>query len=428
MNKPFIIYRNQRVYFDIPSNWRLLTFADFHESPSKPDVKKLTKQALEEPIGTTSLLKVLSPSDKVAIIVEDLTRASPKGLVLEILLEEIERAEVPDKNIAIVIALGTHRPLTPDELESTFGHELLRRYRFINHDCHAEDLMPIGKLSTGKPVKINRSVYEATFKIGIGSIFPHPMNGFGGGGKILFPGVADFESILDHHLKFTFHQNSELGQTKDNFFYGQVCDLSKSASLNFVINSILNQSDHVFDIVAGDPIQAHLRGIEKSKHVISRQFHKKADLTVITSFPYKEGPQLMKALSPASIVTRSGGCIVLVVECSGDLPEAFVNCFEKFHSKYGEDLYGAVLEHFQNGRLIMEDGAVDLNMALAMALSAQHHYKIILVSQDIPREVAERMGFLYADELEKAFEMSQRICPDPEVNIIPSGGVILPIL
>jgi len=74
----------------------------------------------------------------------------------------------------------------------------------------------------------------------------------------------------------------------------------------------------------------------------------------------------------------------------------------------------------------MEGGAVDYNMALAFALAAQHHFLIILVSKDIPRRTAERMGYVYAQDLDQAIALSARTCPSPEVHVIPSGGVILP--
>ena len=116
------------------------------------------------------------------------------------------------------------------------------------------------------------------------------MNGFGGGGKIIFPGVADFDSILEHHLTFTFHEGTGLGKIKGNLFYEQVCAIAGSAGLNFIINTILDQKDQVFDLVSGHPVHAHLAGIKISEKIISQEFTKKSDLTIITSFPYTEGP------------------------------------------------------------------------------------------------------------------------------------------
>ena len=429
MSNAFIIRKGQRVYFDPPPEWQPLTFAKFDEHFSQKDVRELTKKALNSPVHSKTVKDSLSTSDKIAIIVEDLTRASPKKLILDTLLDELDAVGIPKESIYVIMALGTHRDLTREELISTFGRELLDRYEFINHDCHASDLVPVAKLKTGRAVKINRKVHDATFRIGIGSIFPHPMNGFGGGGKILFPGVSDFDSIREHHLTFTFHEGTGLGKIEGNVFYEQVCAISRAARLDYVINSILDPQDQVDDLVSGDPIHAHLAGIEKSKAIICRIFPKKSDLTIITSFPYTEGPQIMKPLAPASMVTKRGGCIILAADCEGNLPDAFVDSFERFHSRYGKNLLGGVLDHFESNRLIMEEGAIDFNMALGMTLAIQHRFEIVLVSKDIERETGEKMGFMYAQDLQEAINLSKAICPsNPEVHIIPSGGVILPVM
>lgn len=428
MDTPFIILRGEKYFFNIPSEWHLLTFATLDDQTPPEDVSELTRSALKNPVQSPPLTECLSPSDTIAILIEDLTRASPKGIILRAVLEELERAGIPDGNITIVIALGTHRGLTPDELAVTFGSDLVTRYGFINHDCHAPGHVPVGRLRTGRVVKINRAVHEARFRIGIGSVFPHPMNGFGGGGKILFPGVADFDSILEHHFQYTFHEGTGLGKIEGNLFYDQICAIAEAARLDFIINTILDQKDQAHDLICGNPVAAHLAGIEKSKGIISQQFSRKADLTVITSFPYTEGPQIVKPLAPAAMVTKEGGCIILCAELTGDLPDAFVESFDKFHGEHGNNLLGGVLDHFNNNRLIMAGGAIDFNMALGMTLAIQHRFRIILVSQDIPKEKGEKMGFIYARDLQEAFDLGSALTPHPDVHIIPSGGVILPNL
>lgn len=427
-DKTFIIKRGEKEFFQIPDKWNLLTFALFEDRPGRAPAGDLAGGALRRPIGSDRLTELLSPSDTVAILVEDLTRASPKGTILRAVLDELREAGVPDRSIIVIIALGTHRGLTPEELERTFGAELIERYRFINHDCRAPDLVPVCRLGTRRTVKINRKAHDAGFRIGLGSIFPHPMNGFGGGGKILFPGIADFDSILDHHFKHTFNQGTGLGKIDGNPFYREIREVARSARLDFIVNSVLDQEDGVGHVVAGDPVDAHMAGIERSKGIISREFDRKADITLITSFPYEEGPQIVKPLAPASMVTEEGGTIILCADFTGDLPDPFVDSFHRFHLEHGDDLMGAVLDHFSNNHLIMEDGAIDFNMAIGMTLAVQHRFRIILVAEDIPREKAEKMGFIYAADLEEAFDMGSSLCPRPDVHIIPSGGVILPVL
>ena len=427
MKNLFIIRKGKPVSFELPSGWRLLSFAAFSEQGHVHDPRALASQSLRKPIGSSTLSESLTSRTRVAILVEDITRASPKGLVLEALTEELREIGIPEKHISIVIALGTHRPLTKDELEKIFGRDLLSRYAFSNHDCHATDLVPVGELLTGRRVKINRKVWEADFRIGIGSIFPHPMNGFGGGAKILFPGVADFDSVLEHHLLFTFHPGTALGKTEGNLFHEQVSIVARSAGLHFVINSVMNQNDEVSDIVCGDPIDAHKAGIERCKSLISWKFDKKADVSLITSFPYMEGPQIVKPLAPASMVTRERGSIILAADCSGNLPDPFVEAFHAFHSSFKGRLMEGVLQHFNNKQLIMKGGAIDFNMALGMTLAAQDRFQIILLTEDIPEAKAEMMGFVHAETLQEAFEHVSSSLPEPTVHVIPSGGVILPM-
>ena len=65
---------------------------------------------------------------------------------------------------------------------------------------------------------------------------------------------------------------------------------------------------------------------------------------------------------------------------------------------------------------------------MTQALLGQDRFNVILVTKEIPRESVEALGFLYAEDMEQAFSMSAAFNPKPEVHIIPSGGVILPML
>jgi nickel-dependent lactate racemase len=254
------------------------------------------------------------------------------------------------------------------------------------------------------------------------------MNGFGGGGKILFPGVANFEAILEHHLKYSFRDRPSLGKLKDNPFYDEICLLAEKGGLDFIINTVLDHNDHLYDLVCGDPVAAHVAGTERCKDIISKGFEKRADLTLISAFPYAEGTQLMKPFEPASMITKEGGVIILVGYCTVPFSDLYLEGCKRFRLKYDGHLRESVLAHFSHNCRILEEGAPELNMSLAQALITQDRFKVILVSEEVPKEHAERLGFLFANDLQQAFDMSAAIIPNPEVHIVPSGGVILPVL
>jgi nickel-dependent lactate racemase len=428
MEKPFLRYKGEKRFFEVLKDWKVLTLAAFQDHQGEKDVEPLTRQALDNPIGAPPLKECVSSSDKVAILIEDQTRASPKRRILKILLEELGRAQVPKENISIIVSLGTHRALTAEELKDNYGEEVVQQYSIHNHDCQAPDLVPVAKLKTGTVVKINKRVHDATFKIGIGSIFPHPMNGFGGGCKILFPGVSNFDAILEHHLKYSFRGNSKLGILGGNPFYEEVSAIAKGAGLNFILNSVLDHNDHLYDLVGGDPVEAHQKGSDICKEIVSRTFQKKADLTVTSAFPYTEGLQIMKPLAPTSMITKEGGCIILLAHCTSPLPEDYLKACERIRQEYNSNLRESILRLFDKNERLLEGSSPEYNMSMTQALLGQDSFNVILVTEDIPRDNVERLGFHYAQDLDQAFSMSASINSAPEVHIIPSGGVILPTL
>jgi nickel-dependent lactate racemase len=419
MEKPFLRYKGEKHYFEIPDDWQILTLAAFQDQIGEKDVEQLTREVLNKPIGSAPLKECISSSDRIAILIEDQTRASPKKRILKILLEELGRAQVPKENISIIVSLGTHRALTAEELKDNYGEEVVQQYSIYNHDCQAPDLVPVAKLKTGTVVKINKRVHDATFKIGIGSIFPHPMNGFGGGCKILFPGVSNFDAILEHHLRYSFRGDSRLGTLGGN---------AKEAGLNFILNSVLDHNDHLYDLVGGDPVEAHQKGSDICKEIVSRTFQKKADLTVTSAFPYTEGLQIMKPLAPTSMITKEGGCIILLAHCTSPLPEDYLKACERIRQEYSSNLRESILGLFEKNQRLLEGSSPEYNMSMTQALLGQDMFNVILVTEDIPRESVERLGFLHAKDLDQAFSMSASFNSAPEVHIIPSGGVILPTL
>lgn len=428
MKKAYVKRGKNKLEFEIPSHWNLLTFAEFVDHPPRTNVRSMARESILHPVSSPPLTELVSSEDTIAIIVEDLTRVSPKKEVLGELLAILEEMAIPDEQITMVMSLGTHRGLSQEELAGAFGSDVVSRYEFVNHDCQAADLVTIGELRSGTFVKINPVVHQASFKIGIGSIFPHPMNGFGGGGKILFPGVADFDSILEHHLKYAFRPASDLGLVSENPFYEEVMAQARAAGLDFIINSVLDHNDSLYDIVAGPVLETHQAGTAICREILSKPFERKSDLTVISSFPYSEGTQIMKPLAPATLITKNQGCVILVAEVTVPLAEQYLAGCEAFRKRHGENLREAVIRQLDANQRILEDGAPEFNMSMAQALLAQSDFRVILVTDDMSEEQVKRIGFHYAPDFETAIEIAKGYCPNPDVHVVPSGGVILPVL
>ena len=125
-------------------------------------------EALENPIGLPKLRKLLRPQTQVLILVDDLTRPTPQRELLPPLLDFLNDCGVPDRNIRILIALGTHRPMTRSEIKSRFGEGVVSRVEVINHAFFdSRSLVYLGATSRGTPVVVNRLLAEADFRSGV---------------------------------------------------------------------------------------------------------------------------------------------------------------------------------------------------------------------------------------------------------------------
>ena len=427
-NNYFLYYGEDKQTFSLPPEWTVLKHTRITGAAPATPVGNLVKNALAFPVGTPTLSEMVKNDGEVAIIVDDPARATPVYQMLPPILHALIKAGVAPKRITIVVALGTHRFASEKELEAKVGKAVLREYRVVQHDCHANNLVPIGRLSTGEEVAINPFVARAQLKIGVGSIFPHPMNGFGGGAKILFPGVADFKSISEHHFHYTPEPGCVLGHTETNPFYREVCRMAEAAGLNFIVNCIFDARERVVDVVAGHFKEAHKTGIERSKQNYAFQMKEAADVTIVSAEPYDEGPQIMKPIIPASLMTtKPGGAVIVLARCPGGMPDAMLQSFDNIFKTRPEHTGRFAVNAFKTSHA-MAEGAIDFNCAIFFALVCASRTRITIVSKDLDKTAVNRLGFNHATTLKAAILKEQEKQPEATANIFPLGGLLLPLM
>jgi hypothetical protein len=79
-------------------------------------------------------------------------------------------------------------------------------------------------------------------------------------------------------------------------------------------------------------------------------------------------------------------------------------------------------------KLIIENAPVDFNSALNLTLLILSRLNAILVTKDISKANAERIGFRHADSLDEAIRIAHASVPQAKVNIFSAGGLTVPIL
>ena len=187
-------YGNQTLKFDpgkLPSAPRLVTG---QEPPGVPHAAGAVQDALSKPIGSPRLHELVSPKDRVAIVVPDITRTAKCDVVLPQILAELNEAGVSDSAVTLIFALGMHAPNSEAEKQQIVGLDVARRIRMVDHDARdRRQNVVLGKTSFGNEIAVNRLVVESDKVIVTGAIGYHLFAGFGGGRKAILPGVAGAE-------------------------------------------------------------------------------------------------------------------------------------------------------------------------------------------------------------------------------------------
>ncbi len=430
MSDEYYLYKDQtsRVSFSLPEGWEAAYFVREEGMKEAPrTVEAMLNDALAR-IDDVPLLKDRgSSTKKVAIIVDDLTRPTPLAGILGILLPYLKNQGYALENITIVVALGTHPPLNEEQLQTRLGKSVLSMCKIVQHNAWQSDLAPVRVAETGKTVKVNPAVAHADFRIGISSILPHPMAGFGGGPKIVMPGVADFDFVKGHHPKHVLHPRAALGITKGNPFHEEIFAAARAVGLHLSINCVYDAGGRLTSIIAGSLDNAFAKAIDLCFQKLGHRFTDKVDVTIASVFPHIHGNQLFKGLMPAAMVTKEGGGVLLVAALAEPIPAEFLNSLKKIreasHNKPAEYIRSAL----QKGQAFLPDKPMDYNMAMTNVF-IRPEMRVILISQEVSQEEAAVMGMEQASSIKEGISRMHKSLPSARVAIFPAGGLIIPVM
>lgn len=167
----------------------------------------------------TAVLEKQHAGQKVLVLIPDHTRTIPLPLLFRCLVASL----YDTRQLDFMVALGTHPPLSPDQLNNLVGitaEERQTTYRHVGLLNHAwdspETLATIGRLPQEQiqtiagerwhptlggdvSVNINRAILDYDHVLILGPTFPHEVVGFSGGAKYFFPGVSAADMINVTH-------------------------------------------------------------------------------------------------------------------------------------------------------------------------------------------------------------------------------------
>lgn len=288
-----------------------------------PDETADFRNAVRNPIGTDALKDKIRATDRVAIVIPDLTRPLPSGRLLKWTFEEL--AHVPAAQFTIVNGTGSHRVNTPAELEQMVGAEILARYKVVNHNSHdPQTLARAGQWPDGQPILFNRAYVEADKRILMGFIEPHFIAGFSGGYKGVFPAVADIASIMRYHGAMVVGDpRSNWGELENNPTQAIVRQCGATLPVDFLVNVTLNKKKEITRYFCGEVLAAHRAGCAFSRETAMVRCERPFPIVITTNSGYPLDQNLyqaVKGMSAAAKIVSDQGLILAAAECSDGFP------------------------------------------------------------------------------------------------------------
>jgi nickel-dependent lactate racemase len=288
---------------------------------------------LSNPIGTSRLIEIAKNGDKVAIVVDDATRATPSYLIIPPVIEELNKSGIRNEDITIIFGCGSHRPVTEKEKEKIIGKESLEKVKTISHDSKGTDHVFLGETSFGTKVYVNKIFVEADVKILVGDINLHYYAGYGGGRKGVLPAISGDRTIQENH-SLMINPKATTGILDGNPVHEDMMDAAKLTKIDFILNIVTNSKNEIVKAFAGDLEQAFLEGKKIVDEMYKIQIEKRASILVVSAggHPYDINLyQALKAMDNSLNAIKRRGVIILVAECpEGHGNQVFTDWMEKF--------------------------------------------------------------------------------------------------
>jgi len=386
-----------------------------NEFPLPPGEGEEIQRAIQNPVESKRLKDLVSKGASVVILVDDRTRMTPQKLILPYVLEELRAAGVKNSQIKLIIAQGTHRDMTKEEILERFGKEIVDQVEIRNHDCY-HNLADMGLTRRGTRILVNKDVIDADIRIAIGGVLPHHPAGWSGGAKMLLPGVAGKETVNAMHLLGA--TESQLGKSMTPC-REEMEDFAGEVGLHFIVNVILNERGDLVRAVSGHFIEAHREIVAWGMKVNGVVFPEQADITISSSFPFDyDLTQADKGLFSAALATKPGGEVILLSPCE-----------EGIAPTHGEDM--SRLARYDDATLwkMLEDDAIRNRFAASECMYLNYIKRKFKTTLTMDPMLANIMGFYSLQAGDVNRYINRRIALDKrlKIGIINNSGEILPI-
>ncbi len=418
-----LLYGRGKLPINLPDDVRV-TVVGKHPMAPLADPAGEVRRALERPVGCPPLSEIARGRESACILICDITRPVPNGTLLPPLIESITEAGVPRENILILVATGLHRPNEGEELREVIGSdEVYRTIRAENHFARDREAhVDLGKTPAGIPILIDRRFVEADLKIATGLVEPHFMAGYSGGRKVVAPGIAYQDTILNFHgPRILEHPRSANCVIEGNPLHEAQIGIVRAIGGILALNVAIDEDRRIGFVNFGEIEASHEEAVAFMRNHAEVTLPRRFNTVVTTGAGYPLDAtyyQTVKGMVGVTDILEPGGTIIIASECSEGMgSEEFVTA-QRLLRESGPDRFMSILEK--------RDKAHIDEWQTEMLLKALRAGNVKLYTTGLGKDRLKDLCVEPVPSVEAAVAESVRAHRDPDIAVVPEGPYVIP--
>lgn len=383
---------------------------------SQADEILIISNSISNPINSNSFKDFVSDDDKFLVVVNDGARPTPTAKIVECF-----HPIIADKKVKFIIATGSHRIPTEDELKIIFGN-FFNYYKndiIFHNDKDEHDNVYVGTTSRGNRIHLNKIILDFKKIITINSVEPHYFAGFTGGRKSIIPGIASYNTIEYNH-KFALDAKSKGLNLDGNPVHEDMVEavaLLKGKEI-FSIQAVLDMERKIYSVRSGNIFDSFNEAVVDAKKIFCAKAKEKADIVLaVASNPTDlELYQAQKAVENGKLLLKDGGILILVAQCkSGVGQQAFYDLLASCDTPAG------VFDKISKGYKLGYHKAAKL---AELMLKSQ-----LWAVTDLSEETMKKIFIKKYSDLEKAIsDAVKEKGSNAKIAILNDAGNVVPII
>jgi len=416
-------YGTGKLPVELADSWRVSVIAK-RPMPLLADPTAALEAALAAPHRAPPLWQAARGATSACILICDITRPVPNGLILPLLVRALLDAGLAAKRIKVLVATGLHRPNEGAELAEVVGDPwVLDTVEVANHFARDDAAhVDVGTTSRGTVVRLDRRFIDADIRIATGLVEPHFMAGYSGGRKVIAPGIAHRDTITTFHSARFMEDPCAANCVLDgNPLHQDQLEIMAMIGGALALNAVIDEQRRLAFVNFGEVVESHLRAVEFTRAYAEVAVPERFQTVVTSAAGYpldKTYYQTVKGMVGPLDILSPGGDLIVASACSDGIGSADYVAAQRRLLARGPEGFLADIKGKSHADID--------EWQTEMQLKPMRQGTVYLYSDGLTGSDRDLTGVRMVDALDEVIAASVARGGDNRVAVVPEGPYVVP--